>query len=636
MASSKKTFTDTGEESDFARIKRDVIAYGVEEFEQKRPDGIDESVVYSGEEIKKMTDSPKSYETYAEIVDLIVQKSGNIRMMVRFNATPIDGKTVTESYDIPGSEENALDYSSERRFRGYSLDPDEDIKTTLYCNRTFRKGHSRKLNFERVFLEEDQRSVYDSLKSFVFSAQNGKPLGIFAYGGTGSGKTHTLLGPSDRTEENEGILGRVVRDLWSSGDVKLEVRMLEIHPSVTTSNNVNKEFSVIGAIEYRCLDLVNLRNNTNLTINGKGQVAYRQKSKNNYVEYFELAIYPNENRDKTQYMVKNRALFTPFENVYDTKNASRSSSQNRTQYTREEFIDKAQETLQFDTSDEETNIEKIMNDINDTIAYRRSISTSGNKSGSSRSHLVITLDVTRPGKNQSDRIYVVDMAGKEYAEENRPKGFTQAVDSDPDIVNWSLSRGINLSLDGFMRLVAVTKCMRTPRKPLFNAFSLERGDAANIYKAHHYLHDNKCNAEHEYMPHADDFKKTLRGVSMEVNYVNDKATPFQKIFYKDDPMTFITKDLWTDKDSKIMLFACMYPLAQINVEDGTDKSGNRIWKRFPNDSMPSSVDVGQQKEDAWDRHFKLRKNEESLHNKFIRDLGILREMDYVQKIGKKE
>ena len=75
VASSKKTFTDTGEESDFARIKRDVIAYGVDEFEQKRPDGIDESVVYSGEEIKKMTDSPKSYETYAEIVDLIVQKS---------------------------------------------------------------------------------------------------------------------------------------------------------------------------------------------------------------------------------------------------------------------------------------------------------------------------------------------------------------------------------------------------------------------------------------------------------------------------------------------------------------------------------------------------------------------------------
>ena len=541
-------------------------------------------------------------------------------MMVRFNATPIDGKTVTESYDIPGSEENALDYSSERRFRGYSLDPNEDIKTTLYCNRTFRKGHSRKLNFERVFLEEDQRSVYDSLKSFVFSAQNGKPLGIFAYGGTGSGKTHTLLGPSDRTEENEGILGRVVRDLWfSEKNVKLKVKMMEIHPSVTTSNTGNRQIHVVGAIEYRCLDLVYLRNNGNLTIDDKGRVTFNAaRRKSQYLEYFELATLNNQ-----QTMKKMNALFTSFERVYeqekDTKKDTNTSVQNLGTFTRKKFDEDAQQALIFDASRDD--IEEVMNDINDTIAYRRSVSTRGNKSGSSRSHLVITLEVTRPENAQSDRVYVVDMAGKEYAEENSKWKSGDTISAED--LNWRLSTGINQSLDGFMRLVAVSKCKR------IKGISFDLSNTT-VSGAHNLLRAKKCNSEHEFMPHVGD----VEGENIP-SYVERNGARFRAIEYKNDPMTFITEELWTDEDSKIMLFACMYPLVQIKFEDGFDRHGNQKWKRFPKDSMPTSVELGQAKEDAWDLHFKLRKNEESLHNKFIRDLGILREMDYVQKIGKK-
>ena len=129
------------------------------------------------------------------------------------------------------------------------------------------------------------------------------------------------------------------------------------------------------------------------------------------------------------------------------------------------------------------------------------------------------------------------------------------------------------------------------------------------------------------MPHGDDFTKTDRGTRKEVNYVQHKGTQFQKILYKDDPMTFITKDLWTDEDSKIMLFACMYPLVQVKKKND---------ELFPKNLNPLiDIKKGQAKEDAWDKHFKIKPNEESLHKKFIRDLGILKEMDYVQKIGRR-
>lgn len=610
VAESEKKFTDTGEDSDFDKLQKDALKYGVEVLGMRRPEDIADDVVLSEEEIKNV--SSEAHRAYLDIVDLIVQKSGNIRMMVRFNAdrSKFGGMTVTKSYATDSG--NALYFDPQRPFRGYSLDSTEDtVKTTLYCNRTLQKGHWKKLNFERVFLEEDQKSVYDSLKSFVFSAQNGKPLGIFAYGGTGSGKTHTLLGPSDRTEETEGILGRVIRDLWfSEKDVRLKVKMMEIHPSVTTSNTGNKEVNVVGAIDYRCLDLVYLRNNTNLTIDAKGQVTFDANTKtrqSRYLEFFELTTLK-----KQQMMTKKRTLIGGlFERVYEQEQKIKDTTSVVETFTREQFDKDAQQALIFDAFKDD--IEEVMNDINGTIKYRRSVSTSGNKSGSSRSHLVITLEVTRPGNAQRDRVYVVDMAGKEYAEENSKWKSGNTVSGDE--LHWRLSTGINQSLDGFMRLVAVSKCKRRKKVD----FDLSK---TTVSDAHVFLQNKKCNSEHDFMPHVgdDDTRKVP-------SYVTRNGARFRAMEYKDDPMTFMTDELWTDSDAKLMLFACMYPLVQIKKSDD---------ELFPKNSNPQVlVDRGEHKEDAWDVHFGIKKNEESLHNKFIRDLGILREMDYVQQIGKK-
>ncbi len=612
VAQSQKQFTDDGEDSDFERIQKDALAYGVKTFGMPPPADLPGTL--SEEDIKT---SPDAHDVYLAIVDLIVQKSGNIRMMVRFNAAKIRGKTVTESYEKDGK--NALYYDEGVQFRGYTLDPNEtNIKTTLYCNKTFQKGHWKKLNFERVFLEEDQKSVYDSLKSFVFSAQNGKPLGIFAYGGTGSGKTHTLLGPSERTEENEGILGRVVRDLWSSGrDMKLDVRMLEIHPSVTTSNTGNRDVTVIGALKYRCLDLVYLKQNNNLIVDGNGKVTFSRNGMNTTqrIEYFELAD-SNDGQNKTNNMVHKNAFFNPFEDLYEQSKGNRTKKLET--YTRDQFKKAGQRALSFVMNDD---IGFVMGEINDTLAYRRSVSTAGNESGSSRSHLVVTLEFTRSEKETSDTIYIVDLAGKEYAAENPPNGFSSSAPSVKS--NWALSRGINQSLDGIMRLVAVTKCKRK-RATNFDAFSLT--EKKNVYDAHEYLQKNKCNAKHEFMPHSDDFKKPKGSMMVPVNYVHHKGTQFRAIMYKDDPMAFITEDLWTDDDSKIMLFACMYPLVQVKTKDD---------ELFPkNMSFQSDIQSGEAVEDAWDVHFGIKKTRrtESLHKKFDRDVGILREMDYVQNI----
>lgn len=62
------------------------------------------------------------------------------------------------------------------------------------------KGRPKKYNYDFVFGEESsQEDVYRiTTAPLVKDALNGLNAAVFAYGATGSGKTHTMLGPNPK------------------------------------------------------------------------------------------------------------------------------------------------------------------------------------------------------------------------------------------------------------------------------------------------------------------------------------------------------------------------------------------------------------------------------------------------------
>ncbi|CAM9545792.1 unnamed protein product, partial [Hapterophycus canaliculatus] len=66
-------------------------------------------------------------------------------------------------------------------------------------------------SFDRVFgPEASQEDVFDTVKPLVHATVDGFTTTVFAYGSTGSGKTHTISG----TDEDPGVLPRAVRLLF--------------------------------------------------------------------------------------------------------------------------------------------------------------------------------------------------------------------------------------------------------------------------------------------------------------------------------------------------------------------------------------------------------------------------------------
>jgi kinesin family protein 5 len=81
--------------------------------------------------------------------------------------------------------------------------PSEKTVKTITLDRIFSSGSS-------------QKDVYDySAKPIVDSVLKGFNGTIFAYGQTGSGKTHTMMGSDIASAKDQGIIPRMVRNVFS-------------------------------------------------------------------------------------------------------------------------------------------------------------------------------------------------------------------------------------------------------------------------------------------------------------------------------------------------------------------------------------------------------------------------------------
>ena len=81
-----------------------------------------------------------------------------------------------------------------------------------------RLGMMRYFKFNSVFdMTYTQEGVYRQtrIKFLIEQVMSGFHATIFAYGQTGSGKTFTMDGPSDADEQEEGMIPRAIRDLFS-------------------------------------------------------------------------------------------------------------------------------------------------------------------------------------------------------------------------------------------------------------------------------------------------------------------------------------------------------------------------------------------------------------------------------------
>ncbi|KAH9515912.1 Kinesin-like protein kif18a [Dermatophagoides farinae] len=143
-----------------------------------------------------------------------------------------------------------------------------------------------KFNFDRVFNnDEDNLTVYsETTKNLVTSLLAGYNCSVFAYGSTGSGKTHTMLGSSD----DPGVVFCTIMDLYKHIEEKKD-RNLELKISY---------FEIYNEVIYDLLDPksgkpLSVLENVNKSINVQNLYVYQPKNAADLIEQLEFG---NKNR----------------------------------------------------------------------------------------------------------------------------------------------------------------------------------------------------------------------------------------------------------------------------------------------------------------------------------------------------
>lgn len=143
---------------------------------------------------------------HAEIYDLLVQKVGNVRMVVRFNNAKLDdtgiGYVDLQKESLVPSEPTSKYFGMQVIKRGQTYNSmnvkyvsgeekenpiklrfaQGEDKSILQSNKTWKINEfewndekvEQQLSFERIFMTEKQEKVFEDVKPFVLSALNGK------------------------------------------------------------------------------------------------------------------------------------------------------------------------------------------------------------------------------------------------------------------------------------------------------------------------------------------------------------------------------------------------------------------------------------------------------------------------------
>ncbi|XP_074311733.1 kinesin-like protein KIN-14I isoform X2 [Silene latifolia] len=119
-----------------------------------------------------------------------------------------------------------------------TVDHIEDGNITIMNPNVKNTKEGKKIfNFNKVFGPyATQAEVYVDMQPLVRSCLDGYNVCIFAYGQTGAGKTYTMSGPNDVTEETYGVNYRALNDLFHLSEQRkatslyeVSVQMMEIY-----------------------------------------------------------------------------------------------------------------------------------------------------------------------------------------------------------------------------------------------------------------------------------------------------------------------------------------------------------------------------------------------------------------------
>eukprot|EP00927_Polykrikos_kofoidii_P077346 TRINITY_DN74293_c0_g1_i1.p1 TRINITY_DN74293_c0_g1~~TRINITY_DN74293_c0_g1_i1.p1 ORF type:complete len:627 (-),score=86.92 TRINITY_DN74293_c0_g1_i1:517-2397(-) len=104
---------------------------------------------------------------------------------------------------------------------------------------TLEMQGGERFTFNSVFAPGSQEEIFEETKDLIHAAIDGRNSTVLSYGPTGSGKTHTLFGPSHG--EQDGIAFRTGAELFEAtyghrhrADVSVRVAMFEVY-----NNNLN-------------------------------------------------------------------------------------------------------------------------------------------------------------------------------------------------------------------------------------------------------------------------------------------------------------------------------------------------------------------------------------------------------------
>jgi hypothetical protein len=391
-----------------------------------------------------------------EILSQIVNKASGIRMVVRFNNGPYYKRTHHNSIYLQQGKGGAVQglgesffcnsNSTKTNWRGYNVD-DSKPYTKIIAHKTAVGSNivavEETFTFEKVYTDSSQEDVFLSLKPFIFTALQGQALGVMCYGGSGSGKTHSMIG-NILSEKDCGIMPRVLDMLMNCKEINtVDVQIVEINPGISEN----------GELVHRMYDLVDIAQKNTFDIK-----IHKPKKE---ATFFTLT---EDKKDGMKSVLVecplSKASFEALTGIkgglpafYNAVDGTKTCDQRK---LKEHEVDLKEPQKAFASlkakqqPDEKIDRKTLLVTLSKVMSQRRVEKTDLNPQ-SSRSHMVITLKFTK-SDNITNYLYLMDFAGKEDFNPDHLAGKNDKLKSDAQ-----LSKGINISLKSLVSAIQLKK-----------------------------------------------------------------------------------------------------------------------------------------------------------------------------------